>query len=160
MNAIRLTTFALALAALIYYGASTYSFYPAKPLHIALVILLPYLFLLVSHSPREIGSAFLDAFRKEGEGMSRERLGAGASAMSALGHLSLALGVLGALWSFFEAFNHAAEMGETVKPRAMLPFLSEAGFLLILGAALRWFLYGPMQAMLEGAKDSSEECGG
>jgi len=153
MNAFRIPAFLLAVVLLLLLWHRGFGFSPTDARAIAALAVLPYLFLLVSHGPGEIGAAFRDLARTDHTDTPVERLVAGTTAFDALGRYSLAVGVLGTFWAILGGMNEVARAGAAVGPRDIAPMLSQAFLLPALGVFLRWFVYGPMADSLRGAGD-------
>lgn len=144
MIALRLLTLALALALLGVYLAAGIGLPAASVRGVAAVLVIPFLFALVSHSPGEILCAFGDAFRGGRADTPADRLEAGTSALEALGTYSLATGVLGTLWALTGALNETTALGANLTPRDLAPLIAQAFLLPAVGAILRWFVYAPL----------------
>lgn len=151
MKPIRLVALVLALALVCVFWIAGFGFPASGMRGAAAVLVIPYLFLLVSHSPAEGVQAFRDAFRADHAATSVERLSTGAGALDVLGRYSLAVGVIGTMWAILAAVNEVGRLGATVTPQDMAPLLGDAFFLPALGILLRFLVYGPLAEALRSA---------
>jgi hypothetical protein len=156
MNFGRLLALALAFALLGMYLLSGIGVPEASIRGLLAVLIIPFLFLLVSHGPGEVCHAALDALSRDHSATPVERFETGIAALEALGRYSLAAGVLGTLWAILAALTGAAQMGATVSPLSMAPLLSQAFLLPAVGAFLCWFVYAPLAASLRNAWSDPE----
>ncbi|MFC1705962.1 MotA/TolQ/ExbB proton channel family protein [Planctomycetota bacterium] len=126
---------------------------------VAVVLAVPYLFLLVSHSPQEMIQALRDPFATDHTDTPVERLVASTQALQALGRYSLAVGVLGTFWALLANMEALAMSPAPPNLTDMAPMLSQAFLLPAIGASLRWFVYTPLATTVEAAQDPLEGLG-
>ena len=120
------------------------------------LIVVPFLFLLVGHGPKEIGRALADGLAADLSGADPERLHLGSLVFRGLGRFSLALGVLGCFWACAGGLEALA--GSVGAPRTgqIAPWLAQGFLLPALGALLRWFVWGPLAERMEEAMEAIE----
>lgn len=153
----RVLAFAGAFALLVLLWGRSFGGLPATAATVRAVLVVlcvPYLFLLVSHAPREVVQALRDAFARDHTDTPLERLVSGGQALDALGRYSLAMGVLGTFWSLAAGLAALAASPTAPQVNDMAPMLSQAFLLPAIGATLRWFFYAPLAASLEEGRDA------
>ncbi len=119
---------------------------------LAVVLVLPVMLILVSHSPAELLRAVGDAFARERESLPVSRLMDGAVLLASMGRYALASGVMGTFWACCAGLQALAVSDRAVDAHAALmisPWVGQALFMPAAGCFLRWFVFGPLSEALK-----------